>query len=160
MTPAIMTIQSLELKIPPPVVALLAALGMWSVSRYTPTGEVQDFVRHALAIALAAIGAAFDVAGLVAFRRARTTVNPMKPRSASALVDSGVYRVTRNPMYVGLVCFLCAWAAYLWSPWALLGPVAFIAYIGRFQIAPEERALSALFGAEYSAYMASVRRWL
>ena len=158
--PTVMTMQALELKIPPPVVALLMALGMWGIARYVPAWEAPDRVRQALAIALAAIGAGFDLAGLVAFRRARTTINPMKPRSASSLVDSGVYRVTRNPMYVGLVFFLCAWAAYLWSPWALLGPVAFAAYISRFQIAPEERALSTLFGAEYSAYMARVRRWL
>ncbi len=133
---------------------------MWYVSRYTIAIEVPAFVRLTLAIALAAIGAGFDVSGLVAFRRARTTVNPMKPGSASSLVHSGVYRVTRNPMYVGLVFLLLGWAAYLWSPWVLFGPLAFAAYINRFQIAPEERALAALFGEEYRAYQARVRRWL
>jgi protein-S-isoprenylcysteine O-methyltransferase Ste14 len=63
-------------------------------------------------------------------------------------------------MYLGLLCLLIAWAVYLPSLWAFAGPVLFVGYIGRFQIAPEERALSALFGAQYSAYQARVRRWL
>ena len=130
--------QSLELKIPPPLVALLVALVMWCIARYTAAPAASDIVRTPLAIALAVAGGAFDIAGLLAFRRAKTTVNPMKPRSASSLVDSGVYRVTRNPMYVGLVLFLLAWAMYLGSWWALLGPLAFAAYISRFQIVPEE----------------------
>ena len=152
--------QSLELKIPPPVVALVVALLMWVVSRVTSPFAAPDLVRLTLAIALAIGGAAFDIPALLAFRRAKTTVNPMKPRAASSVVTSGVYGLTRNPMYVGLVFFLCAWAAYLWSPCALFGPVVFVAYITRFQIVPEEKALSASFGPAYLSYMARVRRWL
>jgi protein-S-isoprenylcysteine O-methyltransferase Ste14 len=151
--------QSLELKIPPPAVALVVALLMWAIARFTSL-EVPQLVRPILAIALAAIGAAFDISALLVFRQARTTINPMKPRATSSIVTSGVYNLTRNPMYVGLVFFLFAWAAWLWSPWALPGPVAFAAYITRFQIVPEEKALSAMFGTEYSSYMARVRRWL
>jgi len=150
----------LELKIPPPVVALLIALGMWAIARETVASDVPALVRLSLTGALALVGAAVDVSGLVAFRRARTTVNPMKPKATSAIVQSGVYSITRNPMYVGLVFFLCAWAAYLWSLWALAGPLAFVAYISRFQIVPEENALREVFGAEYLAYKAKVGRWL
>ena len=84
----------------------------------------------------------------------------MKPQAASSLVIVGVYKLTRNPMYLGLSLVLLGWAVFLWSAWALLGPIVFIAYISRFQIAPEERVLATLFGAEYSAYKAKVRRWL
>jgi protein-S-isoprenylcysteine O-methyltransferase Ste14 len=133
---------------------------MWRVSRGTVALSAPESIRLPLTIALAFVGGALDVSGLMAFRRAKTTVNPMKPKSASSMVDSGVYRLTRNPMYLGLVFFLCGWAAFLWSWWALLGPFAFAAYISRFQIAPEERALYTLFGAEYLAYKAKVRRWL
>jgi protein-S-isoprenylcysteine O-methyltransferase Ste14 len=101
--------RALELKVPPPIVALLVAFAMWCVSRYAGAPAAPDLVRVPLAIALAVIGLAFDVSGFVAFRRARTTINPMKPRSASAMVDSGIYRVTRNPMYVGLFFMLLAW---------------------------------------------------
>jgi protein-S-isoprenylcysteine O-methyltransferase Ste14 len=141
-------------------VALLTALLMWCVSRYASTIGVATTVRVVVAFTFAAVGMAFDVSGLIAFHRAKTTVNPMKPGAASSLVDSGVYRMTRNPMYVGLVFLLLGWAAYLGSPWTLAGPFVFAAYINRFQIAPEEQALAALFGEAYLAYRARVRRWL
>lgn len=152
--------QSLELKIPPPICALLVAGAMWGISHIAPLSGVPALIRVAVAIGLAVAGGVFSLAGVIAFRRAKTTANPMKPQAASSLVRSGVYRVTRNPMYVGLLLVLVAWAVFLSSAWELLGPLAFAAYIGRFQIAPEERALSALFGTEYSAYKAKVRRWL
>jgi protein-S-isoprenylcysteine O-methyltransferase Ste14 len=117
-------------------------------------------LRLGSAIAIALVGVAFSVAGVLAFRRARTTLDPTRPEQASSLVNSGVYRVTRNPMYVGLACVLVAWAVFLSSAWALLGPVAYVLYIGRFQIEPEERALATLFGSEYANYQARVRRWL
>jgi protein-S-isoprenylcysteine O-methyltransferase Ste14 len=151
---------SLDLRVPPPIVALLVALAMWAVSRAGFGPLVSDPVRLPLAIALACVGGAFDLAALMAFRRARTTVNPMKPQAASSIVRSGVYRLTRNPMYVGLAFVLCGWAVFLGSWLVLLGPIAFAAYITRFQILPEEKALSTLFGAEYPAYKAKVRRWL
>jgi protein-S-isoprenylcysteine O-methyltransferase Ste14 len=151
---------SLELKIPPPVVGLLVAVAMWAVSRYGVLEGVPPAWRVGAALALVAVGGVFDVAGLIAFRRAKTTVNPMKPEKSAALVTSGVYRFTRNPMYVGMAFFLLAWAVYLASPWALLGPLVFAAYITRFQIKPEERVLAARFGTEFARYRARVRRWL
>jgi protein-S-isoprenylcysteine O-methyltransferase Ste14 len=150
-------LQSIELKIPPPVVALVVGAAMWIACRGTVP---PDGARTAAAIAIALAGASFDLAGFLTFHRARTTINPMRPEAASSLVSHGVYRITRNPMYVGLTLILCGWAAYLGSWWALAGPVAFVAYIGRFQIAPEERMLAARFGDAYRAYRARVRRWL
>jgi protein-S-isoprenylcysteine O-methyltransferase Ste14 len=152
--------QAFELKIPPPLVALLVAIAMWSAASFVPLLELPPMVRKSVAIAIALAGAAFDIAGALSFRRARTTINPMKPHSTTVLVNSGVYRVTRNPMYVGLLFILLSWAVFLSSAWALLGPLAFYLYIGRFQIAPEERVLSELFGNKYAAYKAEVRRWL
>ena len=152
--------RSLDVLVPPPAVAAIAALGMWAVSSLAPSLHLPAAVRLAACTAFALAGLAFSAAGLVAFRRARTTVNPVKPESASSLVSSGVYRITRNPMYVGLAFVLFAWAVFLSSAWALLGVAAFVLYIDRFQIAPEERALSKLFGSEYDAYRAKVRRWL
>ena len=140
--------------------ALVAALVMWWVSRYGVVEGVPPHWRIGAALVIAAIGAAFDVAGILAFGRAKTTVNPMKPEKSAALVCSGVYRITRNPMYVGMVLILLAWAVYLTSPWALFGPLAFAAYITRFQIKPEERMLAARFGDAFANYQARVRRWL
>jgi protein-S-isoprenylcysteine O-methyltransferase Ste14 len=151
---------SLELKIPPPAVALVVASAMWGLSRLGVWVDLPASWRIGAALVIAAIGLAFDVAGIIAFRRAKTTVNPMKPENSAALVCSGVYRLTRNPMYVGMVFILLAWAVYLASPWALLGPLAFAAYITRFQIKPEERVLAARFGSEFASYQGRVRRWL
>ena len=152
--------RSRELKIPPPVVAALLAVAMWGIAFVAPLVEVPTLLRVCVAIAIALAGGVFSLAGIMSFRRARTTVNPMKPEAATSLVSSGIYRITRNPMYVGLLFVLVAWAAFLSSAWSLLGPLAFLLYISHFQIRPEERVLSELFSAEYSAYKARVRRWL
>jgi protein-S-isoprenylcysteine O-methyltransferase Ste14 len=151
---------SLEAKIPPPAVATALALAMWGASRLAPLLQVPSALRIVAAGAIMLVGIGFSAAGVLAFRRAQTTLNPTTPDKASSLVNSGVYRITRNPMYVGLSFVLLAWAVFLSSAWALLGPVAFVLYIGRFQIAPEERALAKLFGKEYTDYQARVHRWL
>ncbi len=152
--------RALELKVPPPVVALTAACAMWGVSSFAPSLAMPFQIRLAAALMIALAGVCVALAGVVSFRRVRTTVNPMQPETASSLVCSGVYGVTRNPMYLGFLCVLVAWAVFLSSAWALLGPLVFVFYMNRFQIAPEEKVLSALFGADYCAYKSRVRRWL
>lgn len=152
--------KALELKIPPPVIALLVAAAMWGIARLAPSVELAQSLRMGAAIACALAGVGIDIAALVSFQLARTTFNPMKVEKTSALVCSGVYRLTRNPMYLGSVLILVGWAVYLSSAWALLGPVAFVLCMNRFQIAPEERNLAAKFGDRYAAYRAKVRRWI
>lgn len=150
----------LENKIPPPVVAVIFGAAMWGIATRLPGVEAGESSRAIAAAVVIAIGALFCIAGIVSFRRAKTTANPLKPETASSLVSSGIYRVSRNPMYVGVTLFLVAWAIYLASPWALAGTLGFVLYINRFQIEPEERALTALFGAEFESYRAKVRKWL
>lgn len=150
----------LEHRVPPPIVALLLAGAMWPLSQLLPRIDAPPAVRLGLAVLIGVSGLGISLAGTIAFHRARTTVNPLSPHKASALVTGGIYRVTRNPMYLGMMLGLLCWAVGLGSPAALAGPVAFIAYINRFQIEPEERALRAKFGAAYDAYCARVRRWV
>lgn len=151
---------ALEHKIPPPLVATACALLMWGIAQYSPILALAAPLRWGVALLVLLTGAAFCVAGVWSFRQAHTTVNPLKPESASTLVRTGVYRYSRNPMYVGFALLLLAWACYLAAPWALLGVLAFALYIHRFQIAPEERALAQIFGDEFQRYSAQVRRWL
>lgn len=159
---------NLDTKIPPPVLALLTALLMWALARHFPPGwpawplgwPPAGAPRQALAGALALAGLACDLAGLWAFRRARTTVNPLHPERSSAIVTGGIYRLTRNPMYLGMLLVLSAWALWLGQVWAWVGPPLFVAWMNRFQIGPEERALQARFGEAYAAYRSRVRRWL
>lgn len=105
--------QALELKVPPPVVAALMAGAMWGISLVTPLLQVPAFIRVVAAATIALAGGGFSLAGAISIRRAGTTVNSMKPESTCSLVCSGIYRVTRNPMYVGLLFVLVAWAIFL-----------------------------------------------
>ena len=151
---------SLEVKVPPPLVALLFGLLMWLASLEVASVQVPFGVRLGVAIALACIGLAFGSAGMLSLVRAKTTMNPTRPHATSSLVTGGIYRVTRNPMYLSLLLYLLAWAAYLSNWLAVLFVPVFVLYINELQIKPEERALSVLFGAEYASYKARVRRWL
>ena len=150
----------LENRIPPPIVALTIAVGMWFLAPHGPTLPLPAMTRDVVAAVVAVCGIAVALAASATFRKAQTTVNPLHPERATSLVDGGVFRYTRNPMYVGVLLVLVALATYLASPLCLLGPLLFVGYITRFQILPEERALEALFGDAYRDYKRRVRRWL
>lgn len=150
----------LETRIPPPIIALAFAALIYWMAGNLPTIEIEFMTKTVIVSLLLVTGVFFDLSGLIIFRRARTTVNPMKVHTSSALVNTGIYRITRNPMYVGLVFILSAWCIYLNSPASLIGVLGFTVYIHAFQILPEERALVTLFGDEFREYQSSVRRWL
>ena len=147
-------------RLPPLAVAPLAAYVAWLAARAAPSLGFDFRGRTLLALMLAGAAAAIGAAGVFEFRRARTTVNPLQPGRASALVTGGIYRHTRNPMYVAVATLLLAWALWLGNALAPLGTVLFVAWIDRLQIPPEERALETLFGAEFERYRSEVRRWL
>ena len=151
---------SLELRVPPVAVGSISALCMWLLARWTPGLEWGRHWRLGTTVMLLAAGILVAVAGVLEFRRARTTVNPTTPQAASAMVRSGIYRHTRNPMYLGMLLALAAWAVWLANPAAYAVVPAFLLYINRFQIEPEERILAGLFAGEFDAYRRSVRRWL
>ncbi len=152
--------QALELRIPPVVVglacALLACAGTWLFPELALSGAGEPLVAGALLVT----GALIAVLGVVEFRRAQTTVNPMQPGQSSRLVTTGIYRFTRNPMYLGFGLMLLGLASVLSHALAFASVGLFMLYLGRFQIEPEERILSAKFGAEFAAYASTVRRWI
>jgi len=150
----------LELKVPPVAVVLVTAAFMWLAAWAIPAFGFRSPARDLVAVSLALAGAVTSALGVISFRRARTTVNPMKPESSSSLVTSGIYRLTRNPMYLGFLLVLLGWAVFLSSILAFLFLPAFIVYMNHFQIEPEERALATLFGEAFAAYKARARRWL
>ncbi len=151
---------SLELKVPPPAVALLFGFLMWFASSLAAPVEVPFGARVAVALVLGSLGLVFGISGMASVWRAKTTMNPTKPTATSSLVTTGPFRFTRNPMYLSLLLYLLAWAAYLSNLLALLLLPVFVLYINQFQIKPEERVLSSLFSQEYAAYKGRVRRWL
>jgi protein-S-isoprenylcysteine O-methyltransferase Ste14 len=149
----------LENRIPPPLAFLATAALMWLLARMTTVIIVPPWPRYLIA-ALPLIGALIAPWAILAFRKAMTTVDPVHIERAATLVTTGPFAITRNPMYLGLTLLLLAWAVILSAPWTLLGPVAFVLLITRFQIIPEERAMLAKFGAAYEEYRRRVRRWI
>lgn len=154
------TTNSLELKVPPVAVMLIMAALMWFARLATPASDFSLAASVVCAAGLLLLGALTCLAGVAAFRRAKTTVNPMNPDSASVLVVSGIYKYSRSPMYLGFLLTLSGWALLLSNTLALLLVPAFVLYINRFQIYPEECALTSRFGEDYEEYYAKVRRWL
>jgi len=121
---------------------------------------VPDVLQLSLAIGLTLTGIFIAVLGILRFREKRTTVNPLRPEEASSLVTSGVFRFTRNPMYLGLALIAFGWGIYLGSIWALSGVIMLVLFINRFQVQPEERAMHKLFDQEFKDYCKRTRRWI
>lgn len=150
----------MDLLIPPPVVVAIVAAAMWLISRAVGAASIDSGLRAPVAIALSIAGTLVMAIAVASFVAAKTSINPLKPARASTLITGGAFRFTRNPIYLGDLLILAAIAVWLGQPANLALLAGFAWYIDRFQIRPEERVLSALFGAEYAAYCARVRRWL
>lgn len=150
----------LENRVPPPLVVVLIGSAMAMVAWFTPVIEVGIAVRLAVGGAVIALGALVVVQAARTFWRNGTTIDPVDLGRASALVTSGVFRLSRNPIYVGFAAVLVGWAVCLAAPWALLGPLAFVLFTNQLQIIPEERVMQSKFGPEFDDYRAKVRRWL
>lgn len=150
----------METRIPPLLLTFLFAATMYGIARLD-LAEFHFGIWGTLASAVLLLtGITFCVLAVISFQRANTTVNPVDPNSTSALVTGGIYRISRNPMYVAFLLFLLAWGVYLSDLLALASGLLFVPYMAAFQIRPEERALRTLFGAAYEDYLSRVRRWL
>lgn len=151
---------SLDLKIPPLAVCLIFAGAISAMGHYVPSANLPFPGHEMVAVAAVLVGVAVGAAAIVQFRRVHTTVNPLVPDGASTFVVAGVYRYSRNPMYLGMAVALFGVAAW-WSTLAGYGLVPlFCIYLTRYQIKPEERALRARFHDSFLAYSATVRRWI
>ncbi len=150
----------MELKIPPPLVALVSAGIMWLVSEGMAFATLETVWRGPLSLGMLGIGLVVELFAVFLFLKARTTVNPLKPHNSEQLVVEGIYRFTRNPMYLGTLLLLSSWAVWLGNLINIAVLAFFIWYVTRFQIIPEERVLRALFTDRYEDYCSRVRRWL
>lgn len=153
--------RALELKIPPPVVMALLAVAMYAVARLLPQWllPLPISIRAGLAGVWIVAGIVIAILGVVAFRRHRTTVNPLRPDSASQIVTTGIFAHSRNPMYLGMVFGLTGWSLWLAQPLAMPGVLLAILWLHFLQIKPEERILLHKFGEPYAEYLRKVRRW-
>ncbi len=150
----------LNLKIPPPIIGLCVAGAIFFLDRLLPSLRVEHGLPRSMAYPFVIVGLSIELFSLALFVRARTTINPLKPSNSKKLVTSGLYKVSRNPMYLGLLLLLTGWA--FWQTNLIGFPliILFVWYITEFQIKPEEQALAQLFGDEFTEYRRLVRRWL
>lgn len=151
---------ALELKIPPVLVVFIAAIGIYFTRGIVPVNVLSIEHSKLIFYAIFAVGVIIGVTGAVTFKLAKTTVNPVEIDKASSLVSHGIFKYSRNPMYLAMVFVLIAIAIRTQNVFAPAFIAFFIAYMNRFQILPEERMLKKLFGQAYEAYLGSVRRWL
>ncbi len=151
---------ALELKIPPAIFTAGLALLMWLTPSIAPSLWFYYPWQTAAMWLITVPGMLISFVGVAAFRRQQTTVDPTRPEQASTLVVTGIYRFSRNPMYLGFLLVLTGWALHISNLLAFAALPVYVLYMTRFQIIPEERALLARFGSAYSDYNRSVRRWL
>lgn len=150
----------LTLKIPPPVIGLITAATMWVAHRVLGQWSTDSSIFKIMAVIFVSVGLLIEIVCVYRFYRAKTTINPLKPERSQKLVTTGLYRYSRNPMYLGMLAALLGFALWLGNPFALLMLIFFVWYISTFQIAPEESVLLDKFQDEYKAYQQRVRRWI
>ncbi len=150
----------LALKVPPPVVLLVFGILTWFVGSRVPGGRFEFDNQLAAAIAVSVLGLIININAIIGFRRAKTTVNPLDPGKATELVVGGVFQLSRNPMYLGILVVLTGWAIWIGSIYNLALLALFVYYITEFQIKPEEEVLRPLFDETYADYCSKVRRWI
>ena len=146
--------------VPPPIVGLAAAGALWCAATYLPALTIAFPGQTGLAALFAATGLLIEGIGVLAFFGNRTTINPLRPERAGSLVVSGFYRISRNPMYLGMAILLTGWSLYLGTLAVAIVVPAFVWLLTEIQIKPEEAALESVFGEAYQSYKARVRRWI
>lgn len=150
-----------DVRYPPPVVFVLGIVAGWFLCRAFPLPLVGPTARSAAALAgwlLVALGTGLSVWGLATLRGAGTPIRPNKP--VSTLVTNGPFRLSRNPMYLGLSLVYLGVMLLMNSVWTGLFLPLVIAILYLTVIRPEERYLAATFGIAYDEYRRRVRRWL
>ncbi len=149
----------LELKIPPVLIFVICGMFMWLTSLVTNGVGIDPKIRFFSGIILLMTGGYIAGAGMIGFRKAKTTVSPLNPNKTSSLVCSGIYQHTRNPMYLGLLFCLFSWTCFLDNLFSIIFIIFYLLYMTQFQIKPEERILVSIFGDNYKLYKKKVRRW-
>ncbi len=149
----------MKLKIPPALVALIFGSALFLLAKYLPVGEFEFFGREILAFVVIGISFLVVSIAIIQFYRKKTTVDPLNPEKANVLVTSGIFRFTRNPMYLGMLLFLIAFALKLGNAFNALILAGFVYYMNHFQIRHEEEALLKIFGKDYKLYLKATRRW-
>jgi len=145
-------------KIPPPIVTLFFGLCIYLSRPYFP--EFSSSLLNSMSVISFVVGISVFVAAVGSFKKQKTTVNPISIEKASSLVISGIFKYSRNPMYLGMAFILLGLAFKFNLIGGLLFTSIFMLFITIFQIKPEEVAMEKLFEQQWKDYIKNVRRWL
>ncbi|NDV16996.1 isoprenylcysteine carboxylmethyltransferase family protein [Muricauda sp. TY007] len=149
----------MKIKVPPALVMLVFGGIMYVLDRFLPVGEFDFFGKKLLIWSLFGLGSLVILISVIQFMVKKTTTDPLNPNKASKLITNGIYKFTRNPMYLGMLLFLLAFGLKLGNAFNTIIAAGFVSYMNRFQIKPEEEVLAKMFGKEYNIYCKLTRRW-
>tara|TARA_X000000950_G_scaffold153690_2_gene188730 strand:- start:4662 stop:5108 length:447 start_codon:yes stop_codon:yes gene_type:complete len=148
----------MKTKIPPPILALVMIVLIYLSSFFIESTKFN--YQGSLSVLVLILGLACAIPSFKLFARYKTTISPLKPSDATALVTEGMYRYSRNPMYLGLLLLTIASTIWFGTWFGIIVNILFIFLINFLQIIPEEEALLEIFGEEYEEYKKNVRRWI
>ena len=148
----------METKIPPPIVTLVFGLSIYFSRGMFPA--VEAWHSFYLGIFLFFLGFFILISAVKLFRNDKTTVNPLSPEQATKLVTNGIFKHSRNPMYLGMAVILASVAVFFNIIGGIIFMALFCLYITKFQIIPEEKAMKELFAQDFEQYMQATRRWI
>lgn len=149
-----------ELLIPPPIISVIVMIIQYAMYKLFPICSFYWVGNNIVSTVLILIGLSLAVTGIITFKKHSTTTKPTQPELSSKIVSSGVYKISRNPMYLGILFGLLGIGFYFGNIISILTPLLFFIYITQFQIKPEERILKKKFVEDYRKYISSTRRWI
>ena len=145
-------------KIPPPIVTLICGISIYFSKSFF--NQFLNFSNNAISLFLLICGLIVFISAVRSFKKQKTTVNPLKPKQASSLVTSGIFRFSRNPMYLGMLIKLLSISFKFNLLGGIIISLLFFIFITKFQIYPEEEAMNELFGDKFTQYSNTTRRWI
>ena len=145
-------------RIPPPIVTLICGLLIYYSKSFF--NQFFNFSNNGISLFLLILGLIVFISAVRSFRKQKTTVNPLKPKQASSLVTSGIFRFSRNPMYLGMLIILLSISFKFNLLGGMIISLLFFIFITKFQILPEEEAMNELFGDKFTQYSNTTRRWI
>jgi|TARA_B100000214_G_scaffold223541_1_gene162660 Putative protein-S-isoprenylcysteine methyltransferase len=146
------------LKIPPPLLVLVLVISNYFSSKkidliLIPNQKLISFI-------ILLIGVLILITPIFKFIKSKTTIDPIKFKKVNKLITSGIYKYSRNPMYLGLLMIVTSTSIFYLNIFSIITPIIFYCWINRFQIKREEIFLTEKFGNDYILYKTKTRRWI
>ena len=146
------------IKIPPPILALILVSSNYFLSKKIDPIHLPN--QDLISIIILLIGLLILTNPIFKFIKSKTTIDPIKFKKVNKLIISGIYKYSRNPMYLGLLMIVISTSIFFLNIFSITTPLLFYCWINRFQIKREEIFLTEKFGEEYMSYKIKTRRWI